>query len=166
MIYRSHSLLQLRQTLLNPRKFSTSILKLNRNFTDDVSRVINDSGTVSKSNSPILVLGLESSADDTCASVVSSDKRILSNVVIKQSTTHEQFGGIHPMYAVENHMKNMGVAIRDALKLAGVTLNDLSAVSYTRGPGMFGCLAVCGGAAKAIAGATGLPLISVHHMQG
>lgn len=114
---------------------------------------------------PLRVLGLESSADDTCASIVSSDGKILSNVVLKQDM--ESFGGIHPMYAMESHQKFMPVAIQRALKEAGnLSLKDLDAIAFTRGPGMFGCLSVCSGAAKALAAATGLPLIGVHHMQG
>ncbi|GAA5843704.1 hypothetical protein JCM9279_000108 [Rhodotorula babjevae] len=114
---------------------------------------------------PLLVLGLESSADDTCAAVVSSDRRLLSNVVLKQSAIHESFGGIHPMHAQEAHQVNMPLAIERALAEAGVSLGDLDGIAATRGPGMYGCLSVCLGAAKALAAATGKPLIGVHHMQ-
>ncbi|GAA6059523.1 hypothetical protein JCM10212_006021 [Sporobolomyces blumeae] len=114
---------------------------------------------------PLLVLGLESSADDTCAAIVSSERKVLSNVVLKQSTIHESFGGIHPLHAQEAHQRNMPFAIRQALGDANVTLDDLDAIAFTRGPGMYGCLSVCAGAAKALAGATGKPLIGVHHMQ-
>ncbi|KAL8283612.1 hypothetical protein RQP46_005407 [Phenoliferia psychrophenolica] len=114
---------------------------------------------------PLLVLGLESSADDTCASVVSSTRKILSSVVLKQGHVHEVYGGIHPLHAQEAHQANMGVAIRRALQEAQVGLSDLDGIAFTRGPGMHGCLGVCAGAAKALAGATGLPLLGVHHMQ-
>lgn len=68
------------------------------------------------------------------------------------------------MLAQEDHQANMGVAIRRALAAAGVGLEDLDGIAFTRGPGMYGCLSVCAGAAKALAGATGLPLLGVHHM--
>lgn len=103
-------------------------------------------------------------ADDTCAAVVSSDRRLLSNVVLKQSAIHESFGGIHPMHAQEAHQANMPVAIQRALADARVSLGDLDGIAATRGPGMYGCLSVCLGAAKALAAATGKPLIGVHHM--
>ncbi|KAK4702425.1 hypothetical protein P7C70_g3801, partial [Phenoliferia sp. Uapishka_3] len=114
---------------------------------------------------PLLVLGLESSADDTCASVVSSTRQILSSVVLKQGHVHEKFGGIHPLHAQESHQANIGIAIQRALHEASVKLADLDGIAFTRGPGMYGCLSVSAGAAKALAGATGLPLIGVHHMQ-
>ncbi|GAA5932700.1 putative N(6)-L-threonylcarbamoyladenine synthase [Sporobolomyces koalae] len=119
----------------------------------------------SSASKPIVILGLESSADDSCASVVTSDRQILSNVVVKQSAIHESFGGIHPLHAQEAHQRNLPIAIRSALVEANVELNDLDAIAFTRGPGMYGCLSVCAGAAKALAAASKKPLIGVHHMQ-
>lgn len=137
--------------------------------------------TAAFSGRPLVVLGLESSAgtqshlhrftgsdapstDDTCAAVVNSARQILSNVVMKQSTVHEKFGGIHPLHAQEAHQVNMPFAIQRALREANVRLEDLDGIAFTRGPGMYGCLSVCAGAAKALAAATGKPLIGVHHM--
>ncbi|GAA5978248.1 hypothetical protein JCM10908_004286 [Rhodotorula pacifica] len=114
---------------------------------------------------PLVVLGLESSADDTCASVVTSARQILANVVLKQHAIHESFGGIHPLHAQEAHQINMPLAINKALDDAGVGLDRLDGIAFTRGPGMYGCLSVCAGAAKALAAATGKPLLGVHHMQ-
>ncbi|GAA5999138.1 hypothetical protein JCM5350_007951 [Sporobolomyces pararoseus] len=114
---------------------------------------------------PLLVLGLESSADDSCASVVSSTREILSNVVLKQSKIHESFGGIHPLHAQEAHQRNLPLAIKLALEEAKIKLDDLDGIAFTRGPGMYGCLSVCAGSAKALAAASGKPLIGVHHMQ-
>ncbi|GAA5867927.1 hypothetical protein JCM1840_003490 [Sporobolomyces johnsonii] len=114
---------------------------------------------------PLLVLGLESSADDTCASIVSSDRKILSNVVLKQHKIHEAYGGIHPLHAQEAHQVNMPLAIKQALEEAKVALSDLDGIAFTRGPGMYGCVGVCAGAAKALAAASGKPLLGVHHMQ-
>ncbi|GAA5822868.1 hypothetical protein JCM11251_004405 [Rhodosporidiobolus azoricus] len=105
------------------------------------------------------------SADDTCAAVVDSNRQIMSNVVLKQSSIHESFGGIHPLHAQEAHQVNMPVAIQRALSEANVSLDALDGIAFTRGPGMYGCLSVCAGAAKALAAATGKPLLGVHHMQ-
>ncbi|GAA5885220.1 hypothetical protein JCM6882_009524 [Rhodosporidiobolus microsporus] len=121
--------------------------------------------TSASSRKPLVVLGLESSADDTCAAIVDSSRRILSNVVLKQSSIHESFGGIHPLHAQEAHQLNMPIAIQRALAEADVSLSDLNGIAFTRGPGMYGCLSVCAGAAKALAAATGKPLLGVHHMQ-
>ncbi|KWU46605.1 glycoprotease [Rhodotorula sp. JG-1b] len=114
---------------------------------------------------PLVVLGLESSADDTCAAIVTSERKILANVVLKQHAIHESFGGIHPLHAQEAHQVNMPVAIHKALTEAGISLGELDGIAFTRGPGMYGCLSVCAGAAKALAAATGKPLLGVHHMQ-
>lgn len=120
--------------------------------------------SLSTSTHPLLVLGLESSADDTCASVVSSTRQILSNVVFKQNNVHESFGGIHPRHAQEAHERNMPLAVQQALKDAGVGLKDLDGIAFTRGPGMYGCLSAAATSGKALAAATGLPLLGVHHM--
>ncbi|GAA5868858.1 hypothetical protein JCM3774_006776 [Rhodotorula dairenensis] len=114
---------------------------------------------------PLVVLGLESSADDTCAAIVTSERKILANVVLKQHAIHESFGGIHPLHAQEAHQISMPVAISQALREAGLGVDRLDGVAFTRGPGMYGCLSVCAGAAKALAAATGKPLLGVHHMQ-
>ncbi|SCV69047.1 BQ2448_2067 [Microbotryum intermedium] len=118
---------------------------------------------------PLLILGLESSADDTCAAVITSDcsstqPRLLSNIVIRQPS-HEQFGGIHPLHAQHAHARNMPTAIQRALNGAHVGLADLSGIAFTRGPGMMGCLSVACHSAKALSAATGKPLMGVHHMQ-
>lgn len=117
---------------------------------------------------PLRILGLESSADDTCASIVTSRGEMLSNIVLKQSDLLERFGGIHPAHAQEAHSRNMGPAIKMALEEAqgGLSLQNLDGIAFTRGPGMYGCLSVCSGAAKALSAATGLPLLGVHHMVG
>ncbi|BGP22693.1 Mitochondrial tRNAs modification protein [Rhodotorula toruloides] len=117
------------------------------------------------SGRPLVILGLESSADDTCAAVVSSERKILSNVVIKQHTIHESFGGIHPMHAMKAHQADMPEAIARALSEANLSLNDIDAFACTRGPGMPGCLGVCNASAKALAAATSKPFLGVHHMQ-
>jgi N6-L-threonylcarbamoyladenine synthase len=84
----------------------------------------------------LTILGLESSADDTCAAIVRSDRTILANVVLKQAAVHETFGGIHPMYAMEAHQRAMPRAIQEALNVSGLSLGDLDGIAVTRGPGM------------------------------
>ncbi|KAL4080997.1 glycoprotease family-domain-containing protein [Scleroderma citrinum] len=111
------------------------------------------------------VLALESSADDTCAAVVTSSRQILSNIVVKQLRLHEVFGGIHPTVAIEAHQRNMPGAVRRALDHANLTMQDIDGVAFTRGPGIGGCLSVGSNAAKTLAAALNKPLVGVHHMQ-
>ncbi|KAJ8073699.1 Mitochondrial tRNAs modification protein [Marasmius tenuissimus] len=111
------------------------------------------------------VLALESSADDTCAAIVNSDKRILSNVRIKQNELHEKWGGIHPAVAILAHQRNMPIAIKRALEEAQMDVKDVDGIAFTRGPGIPGCLAVGCNSAKALAAALDKPLVGVHHMQ-
>ncbi|KIL68931.1 hypothetical protein M378DRAFT_71041 [Amanita muscaria Koide BX008] len=114
-----------------------------------------------------IVLALESSADDTCAAVVTSSRQILSNVVIKQNQLQVAYGGIHPSVAIEAHQRNMPLAVQQALKNANVDLvRDIDGIAFTRGPGIGGCLSVGSNAAKSLAAALNKPLVGVHHMQG
>ncbi|KAI0259674.1 glycoprotease family-domain-containing protein [Gloeopeniophorella convolvens] len=83
----------------------------------------------------LTVLALESSADDTCAAVVTSSGEILSNVVVKQNHIHEDFGGIHPYRAVQAHQQNMPGAVERALTEAGLDARDVDGIAFTRGPG-------------------------------
>ncbi|KAH8119484.1 peptidase M22, glycoprotease [Phellopilus nigrolimitatus] len=110
------------------------------------------------------VLALESSADDTCAAIVTSEREILANVVLRQ-LEHEAFGGIRPYTALREHQRNMPVAVRSALDEAKLDMSAIDGIAFTRGPGMAGCLAVCTNAAKTLASALHKPLIGVHHMQ-
>jgi len=116
-------------------------------------------------NRPFTVLAIESSADDTCAAVVTSDRQILSNVVVRQDSYHESFGGIHPYVAIEAHQRNMPGAVARALAEAGILVNDVDGIAFTRGPGIGGCLSVGSNAAKTLAAALNKPLVGVHHMQ-
>ncbi|KAI0708167.1 peptidase M22 glycoprotease [Cerioporus squamosus] len=113
----------------------------------------------------ITVLALESSADDTCAAVVTSDRNILSNVVINQQAFLEEYGGIHPFVALQAHQRNMPGAVQRALKEANLSMRDIDGIAFTRGPGIPGCLSVCGNAARTLAAAVNKPLVGVHHMQ-
>ncbi|KAH8985695.1 glycoprotease family-domain-containing protein [Lactarius akahatsu] len=111
------------------------------------------------------VLALESSADDTCAAVVTSTGQILSNIVVKQHHIHEDFGGIHPYKAVQAHQLNMPGAVQRALRDANIAAAQVDGIAFTRGPGMTGCLGVGCSAAKTLAAALNKPLVGVHHMQ-
>jgi N6-L-threonylcarbamoyladenine synthase len=112
-----------------------------------------------------VILGLETSCDDTCAAVVDHRGRILSNVISSQEV-HDAYGGVVPEIASRQHLQHVNVVVDDALARAGITLADVSTVAATRGPGLVGALLVGFATAKAIAVARGLPLVPVDHLQG
>ncbi|KAG6820868.1 hypothetical protein H0H93_010212, partial [Arthromyces matolae] len=115
-------------------------------------------------NRHFTVLALESSADDSCAAVVSSARRILSNVVIKQNNIHQVYGGIHPLHAIHGHQQNIPIAVKRALADANCDIRkDIDGIAFTRGPGIAGCLSVSANAAKSLAAALGLPLVGQAH---
>ncbi len=110
-----------------------------------------------------VILGIESSCDETSAAVV-RDGVLLSNIVAGQEV-HRKYGGVVPELASRDHQKNIVPAVDIALKEAGVDKKDLSAVAFTRGPGLLGSLLVGTSFAKAFTLAAGIPLIEVNHMQ-
>ena len=112
-----------------------------------------------------IVLGIETSCDDTCAAVVTRAGEVRSNIVSSQGV-HDRFGGVVPEIAARQHLELMDVVIEDALRAAGVTAEDVDAVAVTAGPGLVGALLVGVASAKAIAASRGLPLIAVDHLQG
>ncbi|MCD8011444.1 MAG: tRNA (adenosine(37)-N6)-threonylcarbamoyltransferase complex transferase subunit TsaD [Lachnospiraceae bacterium] len=114
----------------------------------------------------ILVLGIESSCDETAASVVRNGREVLSNVISSQIALHTQYGGVVPELASRKHIENINTVIEQALSEAGVTLSDLDAVGVTYGPGLVGALLVGVAEAKAIAYAAKLPLVGVNHIEG
>jgi N6-L-threonylcarbamoyladenine synthase len=111
----------------------------------------------------INILAIESSCDDTSASVI-SDGKILSNLVAGQKV-HEAYGGVVPELASRAHQANILPVVDMALKQAGMTLTDLSAVAFTQSPGLIGSLMVGCSFAKSLAQSLNIPLICVHHMQ-
>lgn len=113
----------------------------------------------------MLILGIETSCDETAASVVSDDGRILSNVVATQVPVHARYGGVVPELASRNHLLDALPAIERALSDAGITLDDIGAVAVTRGPGLIGSLLVGLQTAKTLAWARGLPLVGVDHVE-
>ena len=114
----------------------------------------------------VLILGIESSCDETAASVARNGREVLSNVISSQIDIHTLYGGVVPEIASRKHIERINYVIEDALKQAKVTLEDITAVSVTYGPGLVGALLVGVGAAKAIAYAAGKPLVGVHHIEG
>jgi N6-L-threonylcarbamoyladenine synthase len=114
-------------------------------------------------NMPVYILSIESSCDDTAAAVMQNDK-VLSNVVAQQQI-HEQYGGVVPELASRAHQQNIVPVVDVALKKAGITRNQLSAIAFTQGPGLMGSLLVGSSFAKSLSLALGIPLIAVNHMQ-
>ena len=110
-----------------------------------------------------LILGIESSCDDTSAAVI-RDGVICSNVIASQ-TVHEQYGGVVPELASRAHQQNIVPVVHQALKQAGVTKEELSAIAFTRGPGLLGSLLVGTSFAKGFSTALDIPLIDVNHLQ-
>lgn len=115
---------------------------------------------------PLLVLGIETSCDETAAAVVAGDKRILSSVTLSQIEEHWAYGGIVPEIAARSHIEHLDAIIRQALTKAGVGFEDLSAVAATAGPGLIGGVLVGLMTGKAIAAARRLPFIGVNHLEG
>lgn len=114
----------------------------------------------------IYILGIESSCDETAASVVKNGTEIVSNVVASQIESHKRFGGVVPEIASRHHVEQITVVIEEALKQANIQPADLNAVCVTEGPGLVGALLIGINAAKAFSFAHGLPLIGVHHIAG
>ena len=112
----------------------------------------------------ITILAIESSCDDTSASII-KDRKILSNIVANQEV-HEKYGGVVPELASRAHMQNIVPVVERAVKESGLSLSDLDAVAYTKGPGLMGSLLVGSSFAQSMSYALDIPLIGVHHMQG
>lgn len=112
------------------------------------------------------ILGIESSCDETAASVVKNGREVLSNVINTQIDFHKKFGGVVPEIASRKHIENIDDVIDAALLEANMTLSDIDAIAVTYGPGLVGALLVGVSAAKAISYAAGKPLVPVHHIRG
>ncbi len=109
------------------------------------------------------ILGIESSCDETSASIC-RDGKVINNIIATQSV-HKQFGGVVPELASRAHQKNIVPIIEESLRTASIDLNELSAIAYTQGPGLLGALLVGSSFAKSLAMALEVPLIAVNHMQ-
>ena len=114
----------------------------------------------------MLVLGIESSCDETAAAVVHNGREVYSNIISSQIELHKLYGGVVPEIASRKHIEKINPVIEAALEEAGVTLDDIDAVAVTYGPGLVGALLTGVAEAKAIAFGAGKPLVGVHHIEG
>lgn len=114
----------------------------------------------------VLILAIESSCDETAAAVVKNGRTVMSNVISSQIALHTVYGGVVPEIASRKHIEQINQVIETSLTEAGVTLDDITAVGVTYGPGLVGALLVGVAEAKAIAFARHLPLVGVHHIEG
>ena len=112
-----------------------------------------------------MILALETSCDDTCAAVITTDGEIRSNVVSSQGV-HDRYGGVVPEIASRHHLELVNAVVDDALRRAGATLDDAELIAVTQGPGLVGALLIGVATAKGLAAARGLPLAPVDHLQG
>lgn len=114
----------------------------------------------------MLILGIETSCDETAAAVVENGKRVLSNVVSSQVPLHAKYGGIVPEIASRAHIENIMPVLHEALSSSGRALDEMDAVAVTVGPGLIGALLVGVSTAKALAYSAGVPLVGVNHIEG
>jgi len=114
----------------------------------------------------MLVLGIESSCDETAAAIVEDGRRVLSNVVASQTKTHRAFGGVVPELASREHLGNIGYVVCHAFRDAGKTQDDIDGIAVTQGPGLVGSLLVGVSFAKAMAFSARKPLVAVNHIEG
>src|SRR5918997_935345 len=114
----------------------------------------------------MLVLGIESSCDETAAAVVRDGTRILSSVISSQIEIHREFGGVVPELASREHLEKIEPIVTEALKRANVTLEEIDGIAVTVGPGLIGSLLVGVSYAKALAFALEKPIVGVNHIEG
>lgn len=126
----------------------------------------NGKGRMMEKQEDVLILAIESSCDETAAAVVKNGRTVLSNIINSQIDIHTMYGGVVPEIASRKHIENINKVIGLALDEAGVTLDDITAIAVTYGPGLVGALLVGVAEAKAIAFATKKPLVGVHHIEG
>ena len=112
----------------------------------------------------VIILGIESSCDDTSAAVI-KDGVLMSNVIASQKV-HEAYGGVVPELASRAHQQNIVPVVSEAIRQAGIEKSDLSAIAFTRGPGLLGSLLVGTSFAKGLALALDIPLLDVNHLHG
>lgn len=119
-----------------------------------------------ESSKPCLILALETSCDETSASVVAEGRTVLSNVISSQVPVHQKFGGVVPEIASRKHVEHVIPVVDQALREAQVSLSDITAIGVTHGPGLVGALLVGVAAAKALSFAADIPIIGVNHLEG
>src|SRR5512136_720510 len=116
--------------------------------------------------SPARILGVETSCDETAASIVENGRLILSSTVASQVELHAQFGGVFPEVASRQHIRTIYPIVETALQQAHLDLGDVDAIAVTRGPGLPGSLVVGMNMAKGLALSSGLPLVGINHLEG
>lgn len=114
----------------------------------------------------IIILGIESSCDETSVAIVKNGREVLSNVINTQISIHELYGGVVPEIASRNHVENISPVMKEALKKANIEIDDVDGIACTYGPGLVGALLVGVSYAKALSYAANKPLIGVNHIQG
>ncbi|MEW6096493.1 MAG: tRNA (adenosine(37)-N6)-threonylcarbamoyltransferase complex transferase subunit TsaD [bacterium] len=114
----------------------------------------------------MLILGIETSCDETAAAVVENGQGILSNVVASQIDVHKKFGGVVPELASRKHIESINLVVEDALDEAKISLDDINACAVTHGPGLVGSLLIGISFAKGLAYSKGIPLIAINHLEG
>ncbi|GMQ60138.1 tRNA (adenosine(37)-N6)-threonylcarbamoyltransferase complex transferase subunit TsaD [Vallitalea sediminicola] len=117
-------------------------------------------------NKDVIIMAIESSCDETSVAIVKNGKDVISNIISSQIDLHKKFGGVVPEIASRKHIENIDPVISEALEEANMTIQDVSAVAVTYGPGLVGALLVGLAEAKAIAFAAKKPLIGIHHIEG
>ena len=113
-----------------------------------------------------ITMGIESSCDETAIAIVADGRTVLSNIISSQIAVHKVFGGVVPEIASRHHLTNINSVYQQALDEAGITIDDVDLIGVTCGPGLVGALLIGLAHAKAVAFATGKPLVGVHHIQG
>lgn len=167
---------QLRQPSPSTAPTSSPLFLLQRHLHRGSNGVIAASSTSSSSSEPVfwpppgrdprrIVLGIESSCDDTGAAVVRGDGAVLGQALVSQSELHAPFGGVVPKLAAEAHQRAIDGAVARALAEAAVAASDVDAIAVTSGPGLSLCLRVGGGKAAALAREASVPLVQVHHLE-
>ncbi|WP_373230745.1 tRNA (adenosine(37)-N6)-threonylcarbamoyltransferase complex transferase subunit TsaD [Cohnella sp.] len=121
---------------------------------------------IPSSSDPYLILAIETSCDETSVAIVRNGREILSNVISSQIETHKQFGGVVPEIASRKHVESITLILEEAIREAGVSLEEIDAIAVTEGPGLIGALLVGVVAAKSLALALDIPLIGTHHIAG
>src|SRR5438094_1964103 len=114
----------------------------------------------------MIVLGIETSCDETAAAVLDGGRKVLASIVASQDEIHAPYGGVVPELASRRHLDVIGPVIRRALAAAGMGLHDLGGIAVTQGPGLVGSLLIGCSVAKSIAYARSLPLVGVNHLEG
>ena len=114
----------------------------------------------------IRILGIETSCDETAASVIENGKQVLSNIIASQADLHARFGGVFPEVASREHIKTIYTVVEQALNDAHVDIQEIDAIAVTRGPGLAGSLVVGMNTAKGLSLASGIPIIGINHLEG